>query len=85
MMSSPQWNPPRSNGTGVGACTAMHTVLGRQSCLAKSVNDAFVSPRPWSNMSTFTASCEFGGGVMDNVILGGKSEAIRKRSGMMAV
>jgi hypothetical protein len=46
-MSSPQWKPGRSKGSGVGARSEMHAVSGRESERAKVVKGVCVSPRPW--------------------------------------
>ena len=85
MISSPQWKPPRSNGSGVGACNARHAVSGSDSCLAKVANDRLVSPRPWRRMRMLTGLCGDGGGMMARLRLGGKSDEVGRRPGMLVV
>lgn len=45
-MSSPQWNPGRSNGRGVGAWRVRTVVSGRLRARPKVLNVALVSPMP---------------------------------------
>lgn len=53
--SSPQWKPPRSKGSGAVPWTVTTVVSGRRMASANFVNEAAVSPRPWSRRRMFGA------------------------------
>lgn len=74
--SSPQWKPPRSKGSGVGAWMVTMVVSGRHRARPKEVKPAAVSPMPWSRRRMFGFGVEEaeGGRVMVTVRLEGKSD-----------
>lgn len=77
--SSPQWKPPRSKGSGAVPWTVTMVVSGRRMASANFVNEAAVSPRPWSRRRMFGAGDvdwegEGGAGVTVTVSSDGKSD-----------
>lgn len=77
--SSPQWKPPRSKGSGAVPWTVTMVVSGRRMASANFVNEAAVSPRPWSRRRMFGAGDvdwegEGGAGVTVMVSSDGKSD-----------
>ena len=57
IISSPQWYPGISKGSGFGAWIVRIVVSARFRARAKFVNDVIVSPRPWRRRRIFGDGC----------------------------
>jgi len=72
------------DGIGFGPRIEMQAVEGRLRFLAREVNENWVSPMPWKRRRIL-AGMPVGGGTMSRVRLGGKSDLVGRRGGILGM